>query len=302
MYLHNNKELFKDVISIVSNKTGFSMEIVEKDYYVTLILKILSNSKYKFVFKGGTSLSKAFKIISRFSEDIDVTFEEHLGENRRKKLKYGILKPIEDELNIKIENFDSIESDKDYNHYDYYYNSVCDDILDAIPSYVKLETALMSYAFPVETKEISNYIYDSLCDDEKDLISKYDLYPFEMCCQSLERTLVDKLFAICDYYLLNRPQRNSRHLYDIYKVSKHVDVEKLNELIPSVRNHRLTLGGNIAPSASCDYNIKDLYNEIIACDYYKDDYNSITKKLILDEISYEEVIEYIKKYIILLEF
>lgn len=41
MYLHNNKELFKDVISIVSNKTGFSMEIVEKDYYVTLILKIL---------------------------------------------------------------------------------------------------------------------------------------------------------------------------------------------------------------------------------------------------------------------
>ena len=302
MYLHNNKELFKDVISIVSNKTGFSMEIIEKDYYVTLILKILSNSKYKFVFKGGTSLSKAFKIISRFSEDIDVTFEEHLGENRRKRLKYEILKPIENELNIKIENFDSIESDKDYNHYDYYYNSVCDDILDAIPSYVKLETALMSYAFPVETKEISNYIYDSLCDDEKELISKYDLYPFEMCCQSLERTLADKLFAICDYYLLNKPQRNSRHLYDIYKVSMHVDVEKLNKLIPSVRNHRLSLGGNIAPSANYDYNIIDLYNEIIECDYYKDDYNSVTKRLILDEVSYEEIIEYIKKYIILLKF
>lgn len=38
------------------------------------------------MFKGGTSLSKAFHVIDRFSEDIDITFTEHLGESRRKKL------------------------------------------------------------------------------------------------------------------------------------------------------------------------------------------------------------------------
>jgi predicted nucleotidyltransferase component of viral defense system len=57
-------------------------------------LKILAGAKYKVVFKGGTSLSKAFGIIDRFSEDIDITFAEHLGESRRKHLKYEILKRV----------------------------------------------------------------------------------------------------------------------------------------------------------------------------------------------------------------
>ena len=71
------------------------------------------------MFKGGTSLSKAFQVIDRFSEDIDITFTEHLGEARRKKLKYNILKSNADELGLVIRNFDSIESDKNLNHYDF---------------------------------------------------------------------------------------------------------------------------------------------------------------------------------------
>ena len=91
MYLHKeNRELFRDVILVTSEKLGISEDIVEKDYYVTLILKKLSGIEYPAVFKGGTSLSKAFHVIDRFSEDIDITFTEHLGEARRKKLKYVI--------------------------------------------------------------------------------------------------------------------------------------------------------------------------------------------------------------------
>ncbi len=300
MYLHNEKDLFKDVISIVAERTGFSMDIIEKDYYVTMILKILSKSKYKVVFKGGTSLSKAYNAISRFSEDIDITFQEHLGENRRKRLKYEILKPIENELNIIIGNFNQIESDKDYNHYDYYYKSVCDNMLQGLPTYVKLETALMSYAFPVEEKNISNYIYDVLNDSEKELIKKYDLYPFEMCVQTLERTFVDKLFAICDYYLLNKPQRNSRHLYDIYMILKNIDVNKIKELIPLIKKHRQKLNDKIAPSAKDSYQIKDLINELLDNDFYKVDYNLITLKLIINPISYEIIVKRIKDFIKLL--
>ena len=122
-----------------------------------------------------------------------------------------------------------------------------------------------------------------------------------MCCQTLERTLIDKLFAVCDYYLLNKSKRNSRHLYDIYKLSKHVDVNKINELIPFVRKHRLTLGEKIAPAANEKYAIINLYNEIFNTYFYRDDYNSITKKLILDEITYEEIEERIRKYIYLLK-
>ncbi len=163
MYLHkDNRELFGDVLLLTSEKIGVAVDIVEKDYYVTMILKLLAKAKYTVVFKGGTSLSKAFGLIERFSEDIDITFTEHLGENRRKRLKYEILQPIAEELGMRIRNWNSIESDKDYNHYDYYYDSVYDNSMGGLPPFVKLETALMSYSFPTEEKQISNYIYEAL--------------------------------------------------------------------------------------------------------------------------------------------
>ena len=53
-YLHNNKDLFKDTIDFVVYKTGTAPEIVEKDYYVTMILHLLSEFEPAIVFKGGT--------------------------------------------------------------------------------------------------------------------------------------------------------------------------------------------------------------------------------------------------------
>ena len=123
MYLHKeNKELFRDIISIVSERKNVTTDIVEKDYYVTMILYLLSQKEIEIIFKGGTSLSKAYGVIDRFSEDIDITFKEHLGESRRKKLKYNILKPIAEDLEIEIKNWKDIESDKNYNHYYFYYH------------------------------------------------------------------------------------------------------------------------------------------------------------------------------------
>ena len=74
-----------------------------------------------------------------------------MGESRRKKLKYNILKPIAEDLEIEIKNWKDIESDKNYNHYDFYYNSVSDNSnFSGLSPFVKLETALMSYSFPTE--------------------------------------------------------------------------------------------------------------------------------------------------------
>lgn len=74
-------------------------------------------------------------------------------------------------------------------------------MVNAIPPYVKLETSLMSYAFPTEEKNLSNYIFDALGKEEQDFITKYDLSEFPMRVQSLNRTFIDKMFAICDYYM-----------------------------------------------------------------------------------------------------
>ncbi len=155
MYLHEDREIFKDVIEASSNYLGVSKETIEKDYYVTMILKRLAHVKeLPCVFKGGTSLSKCFQCIDRFSEDVDITFAEHLGEARRKKLKYKVIKPIADELGLVIRNWDKIESDKDYNAYFLIYNPISEYANNIIKPEVKLETALVSYAFPTEIKSV----------------------------------------------------------------------------------------------------------------------------------------------------
>lgn len=291
MYLHKaNRELFRDAILLASQQLEMSEDIVEKDYYVTLILKKLSLCPYPVVFKGGTSLSKAYHVIDRFSEDIDITFAEHLGEARRKKLKYNIIKPIADELGLEIRNFNTVESDKNLNHYDFYYESVVGDrVINAIPAYVKLETSLMSYAFPTENRKIGNYLFQALAPREDELIKTYDLNLFTMRVQSLKRTLIDKVFAVCDYYLQNRPHRNARHLYDIYKLSEDVIVDdNFLELCGEVRKHRIGMGTGIAPAAPYEVDILEIAQKICDEDFYKSDYKETTVKLISDSLDYEE--------------
>ena len=102
MYLHKDREMFRDIVEQTAEQSGRSAIVVEKDYYVTLILRLLAEQLELCVFKGGTSLSKGFHVINRFSEDIDITFKEHIGESRRKKLKNVVLKEISEELEMPI--------------------------------------------------------------------------------------------------------------------------------------------------------------------------------------------------------
>lgn len=116
------------MIELVSTDTGRAAAVIEKDYYVTLILRLLSEQLSNVVFKGGTSLSKGYHAINRFSEDIDITFDEHIGEARRKKLKNQILKGISEEFCMPISNWESTQSDRDYNAYYFSYcNRQCSD-------------------------------------------------------------------------------------------------------------------------------------------------------------------------------
>ena len=76
MELYKNRELFEQIIIKISEEKGINPSIIEKDYYVTIILRELSKRLPNLVFKGGTSLSKCYDLIKRFSEDIDITVKE----------------------------------------------------------------------------------------------------------------------------------------------------------------------------------------------------------------------------------
>ena len=74
MNLHSDKEAFKEIIALAAEYFGYEQSHVEKDYWVSKILRDISLSEYadKTYFKGGTSLSKAYGLIERFSEDLDL--------------------------------------------------------------------------------------------------------------------------------------------------------------------------------------------------------------------------------------
>ena len=290
MYLHRDRETFKDMVEQAADSSGRTPAVVEKDYYVTLILKLLSEQLAECVFKGGTSLSKGFHVIDRFSEDIDITFKEHIGESRRKKLKNVVLRGISEELGMPIANWEETQSDRDYNAYLFSYESAFGLQDDRLPQYVKLETALGSYSFPTQTVEIRNYIGDYLEGRGRvDLAERFSLDRFSMNLQSLERTYIDKVFALCDYYLQGKSKRYSRHLYDIYKLTPLIEFnDGFAALIQEVREHRSKM--RICPSADEAVDVPSVILEFCDNSFYREDYQAITDYFTKDAVSYDDVI------------
>ena len=290
MYLHNDRELFEEIILAAGEKFSLESAIVEKDYYVTMILKELSRACDSDVFKGGTSLSKCFNIINRFSEDIDITFTEHIGESRRKKLKYNIIGSLSEKLDLPIANWNEIESDKDYNCYVFSYKPINNYMKDSLYPGIKLETALASYAFPTEIRSVDSYVRQFLEEDNAELIEEYGLQVFDMKVQSIERTFIDKVFALCDYYVQGKSIRYSRHLYDIYKLNSHIKKnEEFSELVKEVRIHRALLP--ICPTAKNGINIPKIIHEFCDKHFYEKDYSAITEYFINDFVTYEDTVK-----------
>ena len=111
-----------------------------------------------------------------------------------------------------------------------------------------------------------------------------------MRVQSLERTFIDKVFAICDYRIQDMQDRDSRHLYDIAKLLPEIKITRaLEDLIDQVREDRMQSKNN--PSAQPEHNIPAMLREIIDSRFYESDYNNVTKKLLYEEVSYDEAIK-----------
>jgi hypothetical protein len=218
MHLHTNKKDFKElIVATASNTPGLQNHQVEKDYYVSLFLKELSKieNNVEIVFKGGTALSKCYNVIDRFSEDIDLTIKfphAKTGRGLRKRLKENIIATI-NQLNMKFLNSDEVQSDRDFNHYEVEFDRLFESTPEMIP-HIKIETIAVYKPYPCIKRYVSNYITNYLSEIEEgpDLIKTYALDAFEMSIQSIDRTFIDKLFAICDYHLEKTPLRYSHDL------------------------------------------------------------------------------------------
>lgn len=296
MMLHDDKELFKQIILLTSENTGIDSGIIEKDYYVTMFLKSLVKKQPQIIFKGGTSLSKCHKLIKRFSEDIDLNLEceTRPTEGQRKHLKENIVSVIDD-FGFELTNSDNVRSRRDYNKYIVDFPSVFD--YTSLKQYLIVETSVFLRAYPSRKMAATSFIYDYLKQiDREDLIKQFSLESFELNVQGIERTFIDKIFAVGDYYLDNKITEHSRHLYDLYKLFDVVKInDSLKDLFEVVRKERS--GHDACLSAQEGVNLKDLLQKIIDENTYKNDYETITTGLLFEKVPYETAISALQKII-----
>ena len=295
MFLHEDTELFRDVIAATSaNQDQRPVSIIEKDYYVTMILKLLAEEAPDCVFKGGTSLSKCHHVIDRFSEDIDITFSDTLTQGQRKILKDKIIAGISKKLQLPILDWDKARSRRDYNCYTFAYTPIEGFVQESLVQGVKMEVSLGSVSFPTVQLPVSSYVYEFLSRENQNIVEEFGLQPFMMTLQSLERTFADKVFAVCDYYLAGNVKRHSRHIYDLYMLLPYITMnEEYKKLVHEIRLHRSRMP--VCPSAQPQMDINALLKKIMQDEVYRADYDDITAYFQNHPVPYSEVIGVLEK-------
>lgn len=289
MRLHNDKSEFIEYIRAAADYYGVNPALIEKDYYVTLFLSKAREEIPGVVFKGGTSLSKCYKLIDRFSEDIDLTLDsEHFTQSQKRAANKAITKVCAD-IGLVLINEDEILSRRDYNCFNVAYPiTFASQILK---SELKVEMTFIQKSYPDETKRIASLIGEFLTlNGHDEIVTEYGLEGFEIKVQAPERTFIDKVFAVCDYMLRHQTERQSRHLYDIARLLTRVELnESLKSLALSVREERKK--NKTCLSAQDGVSIPKLLGTIMETEYYRKDYEESTEKLLSKPLSYQEAVK-----------
>jgi len=223
MRLHEDKAAFRVLLSDINRQTGYRMDILEKDYYVTLILHELADKQsqgLKAYFKGGTALYKALRNIRRFSEDVDLSIDaRECSRSKSDKL-----------LRQATKDYKSLTRDPSQGKTErsvviavYTYNPEMEyDSEDVLQRFGKLKIEATSFTIsePYETLEITPIIYESATLEQKKLLAQmYDVKPFDILTMTLERIFIDKLFAAEAYTrtasIPHRAFDAAKHIYDL---------------------------------------------------------------------------------------
>lgn len=239
-WLNLSIEEKKSIITQVSEESGLPFIAIEKDWWVCQCLNALFSSSIRdfLVFKGGTSLSKSWGLIERFSEDIDISidrryfnFEGEISKSqirslRRKSFQF-ISTNLLDELKqifyekglshlIELRNMPVKESDKDPHILELFYKSIYDS-KDYIPRKVVIEIGSRSLIEPFEYCEINSAISSKVRSfgfEENGFLAP-SVHPI--------RTFWEKVFLLHEEFSLPihkiRVERLSRHLYDLSKMA-----------------------------------------------------------------------------------
>ncbi|SFL07730.1 Nucleotidyl transferase AbiEii toxin, Type IV TA system [Porphyromonadaceae bacterium KH3CP3RA] len=264
-YIDLSKKDQQEIIQRVQAENGLNGQIIEKDWWVSTVLRALFSLPYSehCSFKGGTSLSKCWGLISRFSEDADIAVDrEYLGFSGklsktqisdklrraccafvREKLQYDLgEKLVEigiDKSKFKIHVDITPVTTTDPEIIEVEYPSVFDVEIPYIRHKVIIEVSGRSMNEPVEPVFLNSFINEVF--DE----APFSEPAFKVRAVVPQRTFLEKLFLLHEEFSkphkLVRTERMSRHLYDIGQIMNTQIAEKAladEELYRSVIEHR----------------------------------------------------------------
>ncbi len=231
-FLHNHRQ-FADLIRIVAEEQGIAPALVEKDYWIMQSLYGLQQLGLTFELKGGTSLSKGYGLISRFSEDIDIRIEPPAdppvmtGRNHDKPAHVQSRKDFYDRLaqTIAIDGVTSVERDTAFDDTRQYrsggirltYASINGSV-EGLKDGVLLEVGFDDVA-PNQARDISSWAYDVAASR----VEIIDNRALGVACYHPGHTLVEKLQAISTKFRQQQetgafPPNFMRHYYDVYSL------------------------------------------------------------------------------------
>lgn len=233
MKLHEDKFAFLNIINLIHEASSIRTDILEKDYYVTLLLRELAGKQVTLpaYFKGGTALYKAQKSIRRFSEDIDLTvcIDNCSNSQAKKRLEMATKKyqalPRTSRKDLEDDRKGSITTVYDYTPL---VGVDSDDPLQRF-GYVKVEGTSFTVSEPFTPLEIEPILYTYATEEQRNILqSQYNVAPFMINTIRLERIFADKIFAAEFYYERKMYFDVAKHLYD---VSVMFDLKQIQEMI-----------------------------------------------------------------------
>ncbi len=303
MLFHLKEKDFKKFIEDMSIKTNIAVDIIEKDYYVCLVLKELAKKQdyLKAYFKGGTAVYKILETMNRFSEDIDLTVKVLLEESNtrnKKRLK-------ESALGYEIEGLELIKDGCIDNKGSvtgvYQYVSVYED--NEIPlqraGKIQVESTSFTVSEPTEKYYIEPLIYKLANDKEKKILEEqFDITKIEIEIIKLERMFIDKIFAAEFYYIRNMYMDTAKHLYDISVLFNNDKIQKLlnnkdelNKLIDYKRQEeKVRIGGIDEKTAIKDFS----YFKLEFSDALIKEFENMQNKYVLND-KYKFSIDQVKE-------
>lgn len=231
-YLHERKD-FIDLLRILEQETGIQIQLIEKDYWIMHVLYGLKKQGFEFELKGGTSLSKGYQIIHRFSEDIDIHIKTpaHLGvnENPRNDKPKAVQsrKDFYDWLadNISIDGITKIKRDTEFDDREKYRSGGIRLFYEAQTGQLggMKEGVLLEAGFDTVTPnsklQISSWAYDRASSTRD--INILDNRAQNIACYHPGYTFVEKLQTIVTKYRQEEETGSKkanlmRQYYDLY--------------------------------------------------------------------------------------